>query len=87
MVMVSDGIVEAGRGKTDESWLIKYLQVLNIIDDPQLTAESIMEQALKFGPGKPTDDMTVIVVQIHYNDLNMKQEIKSIRESHMDAYG
>lgn len=87
VVMVSDGIVEAGRGKTDESWLIKYLQVLNIIDDPQLIAESIMEQALKFGPGKPTDDMTVIVVQIHYNDLNMKQEIKSIRESHMDAYG
>ena len=66
VIMVSDGVAEAGRGKTDESWLLNYLQVLNETD-PQSMAELIIDQALKMGPGKPVDDMTVIIVRIDYN--------------------
>ncbi len=66
VIMVSDGVAEAGRGKTDKSWLLNYLQVLNETD-PQSMAELIIDQALKMGPGKPVDDMTVIIVRIDYN--------------------
>ena len=66
VVMVSDGVAEAGRGKTDESWLKNYLQGLNETD-PQSMAELIIDQALKMSPGQPVDDMTVIIVGIDYN--------------------
>lgn len=63
VVMVSDGILEIGRGKADESWLLDFLQDMDE-SNPKVAAELIINQALKLSQGKPADDMTVIVIYI-----------------------
>lgn len=66
VIMVSDGILEFGRGKADESWFIDFLQSLDE-SNPQTAAELIISQALKFSLDKPADDMTAIVIQIDFS--------------------
>lgn len=64
--MVSDGILEIGRSKADETWLRDFLTDIDE-KNPQVLAEMIIRQALSISQGKPSDDMTAIVMYIDIN--------------------
>lgn len=66
LVMVSDGILEIGRSKADENWLRDFLTDIDE-KNPQVLAEMIIRQALSISQGKPSDDMTAIVMYIDIN--------------------
>jgi stage II sporulation protein E len=65
VVMVSDGVLEAGSRRTAD-WVRDFLADVDE-QDPQVLAEMLVTQALSLSKGHPRDDMTVLCM---YLDLN-----------------
>ncbi|BBB91253.1 MAG TPA: stage II sporulation protein E [Methylomusa anaerophila] len=71
IVMVSDGIIDAARGKENEferenekeSWVANFLRRL-ATERPQEIANRILHQAEEFSQGTAEDDMAVLVIRI-----------------------
>jgi stage II sporulation protein E len=61
VVMVTDGVLEAGRGEgDDEDWVLDTLQQV-MTTDPQNIADLILNKAVARNKGTLGDDMTVLV--------------------------
>ena len=64
IVMVSDGIIDAGKSNDfGENWLIYFLQKMNSTN-PKEIADKILDRALELQLGEVEDDMTVLVTKI-----------------------
>jgi stage II sporulation protein E len=61
VVMVTDGVLDAGRSETE--WVSRLLADLDETD-PQLVAETVINQAVTQAQGKPHDDLTVICLRL-----------------------
>ena len=67
IIMVSDGIVDAGKNNDfGENWLIYFLKKLNT-DNPKEIANQILDRALELQLGNVDDDMTVLVTRVMSN--------------------
>ena len=64
IVMMTDGIFEAGKSGENE---YKFIEMLEKREKTtaEKTAKKIMETALEMGKNKITDDMTVLVANIY----------------------
>ncbi|MDR1615673.1 MAG: stage II sporulation protein E [Syntrophomonadaceae bacterium] len=63
IILVSDGVIYQPHNNTRAAWLPEF--ILNINEqDPQLTAELIIREALNLCKGYPDDDMTVICARV-----------------------
>lgn len=63
LIMVSDGILEAGEFADKEGWMVEVLKELRL-HDPQELAHLILRHALAVAPDIINDDMTVIVAKL-----------------------
>lgn len=67
IIMVSDGIVDAGKNNDfGENWLIYFLKKLTTIN-PKEIANQILDRALELQLGEVDDDMTVLVTKVVSN--------------------
>ena len=67
IIMVSDGIVDAGKNNDfGENWLIYFLKKLNT-NNPKEIANQILDRALELQLGAVDDDMTVLVTKVISN--------------------
>lgn len=67
IIMVSDGIVDAGKNNNfGENWLIYFLKKLNTTN-PKEIANKILDRALELQLGEVDDDMTVLVTKVISN--------------------
>lgn len=67
IIMVSDGIVDAGKNNDfGENWLIYFLKKLNTTK-PKEIANQILDRALELQLGEIDDDMTVLVTKVMSN--------------------
>ena len=67
IIMVSDGIVDAGKNNDfGENWLIYFLKKLNTTN-PKEIANQILDRALELQLGEVDDDMTVLVTKVISN--------------------
>ena len=65
IIMVSDGIIDAGKNNDiGENWLIYFLKKLNTYD-PKEIIDSIINRALELQLNKIEDDMTVMVTKVN----------------------
>lgn len=65
IIMVSDGIIDAGKNNDiGENWLIYFLKKLNTYD-PKEMIDKIMDRALELQLDKIEDDMTVMVTKVN----------------------
>lgn len=65
IIMVSDGIIDAGKNNDiGENWLIYFLKNLNIYD-PKEIIDKIIDRALELQLNKIEDDMTVMVTKVN----------------------
>lgn len=68
IIMVSDGIIDAGKNNDiGENWLIYFLKKLNTYDSKEMI-DKIIDRALELQLNKIEDDMTVMVTKV--NKLN-----------------
>lgn len=64
VVMVSDGIVDAGKNKNlGDNWLTYFLKQIESTN-PKDIADEILDKALQIQDGKIEDDMTVLVTKV-----------------------
>ncbi|WP_028306533.1 stage II sporulation protein E [Desulfitibacter alkalitolerans] len=63
LIMVSDGILEAGEFTDKEGWMVEVIKELRL-QDPQELAHMILRHALAVAPDIINDDMTVIVAKL-----------------------
>jgi len=63
LIMVSDGILEAGEFTDKESWMLEIVKELRM-QDPQELSHMILRHALAVAPDIINDDMTVIVAKL-----------------------
>jgi len=64
IVMVTDGVTDAMAGdEPGDRALLRYIRQLESLN-PQLVAESILDEAVRRCDGKPYDDMTVLVAKV-----------------------
>ncbi|WP_455539785.1 stage II sporulation protein E [Terrisporobacter sp.] len=64
IIMVSDGIVDAGKNNDfGENWLIYFLKKLTT-GNPKEIANQILDRALELQLGEVEDDMTVLVTKV-----------------------
>lgn len=64
IIMVSDGIVDAGKNNDfGENWLIYFLKKLTTTN-PKEIANQILDRALELQLGEVDDDMTVLVTKV-----------------------
>lgn len=64
IIMVSDGIVDAGKNNDfGENWLIYFLKKLSTTN-PKEIANQILDRALELQLGEVDDDMTVLVTKV-----------------------
>ena len=63
LIMVSDGILEAGEFTDKEGWMLKIIKELRL-QDPQELSHIILRHALAVAPDIINDDMTVIVAKL-----------------------
>lgn len=67
IIMVSDGIVDAGKNNNfGENWLIYFLKKLKTTN-PKEIANKILDRALELQLGEVDDDMTVLVTKVISN--------------------
>lgn len=67
IIMVSDGIVDAGKNNDfGENWLIYFLKKLTTAN-PKEIANQILDRALELQLGEVEDDMTVLVTKVTGN--------------------
>ena len=67
IIMVSDGIVDAGKNNDfGENWLIYFLKKLTTTN-PKEIANQILDRALELQLGEVDDDMTVLVTKVISN--------------------
>ncbi|MEG0180424.1 MAG: stage II sporulation protein E [Terrisporobacter sp.] len=67
IIMVSDGIVDAGKNNNfGENWLIYFLKKLNTTS-PKEISNQILDRALELQLGEVDDDMTVLVTKVISN--------------------
>ena len=67
IIMVSDGIVDAGKNNNfGENWLIYFLKKLETTN-PKEIANQILDRALELQLGEVDDDMTVLVTKVISN--------------------
>ena len=67
IIMVSDGIVDAGKNNDfGENWLIYFLKKLTTAN-PKEIANQILDRALELQLGDVEDDMTVLVTKVSSN--------------------
>lgn len=67
IVMVSDGIVDAGKNKNmGDNWLIYFLQQINTTN-PREISNLLIDKALEIQNGNVEDDMTALVTKICIN--------------------
>ena len=67
IIMVSDGIVDAGKNNNfGENWLIYFLKKLTTTN-PKEIANQILDRALELQLGEVDDDMTVLVTKVISN--------------------
>ena len=67
IIMVSDGIVDAGKNNDfGENWLIYFLKKLTTAN-PKEIANQILDRALELKLGDVEDDMTVLVTKVTSN--------------------
>lgn len=67
IIMVSDGIVDAGKNNDfGENWLIYFLKKLTTTN-PKEIANQILDRALELQLGEVDDDMTVLVTKVVSN--------------------
>lgn len=65
VVMVSDGIVDAGKNNNlGDNWLIYFLQNINTTN-PKEISNLILDRALEIQGGEVEDDMTALVTKIY----------------------
>ena len=65
IVMVSDGIVDAGKNKNlGDNWLIYFLQKIDTTN-PKEISNLILDRALDIQNGEVEDDMTALVTKIY----------------------
>ena len=65
IIMVSDGIIDAGKNNDiGENWLIYFLKKLNTYD-PKEMIDKIVDRALELQLDKIEDDMTVMVTKVN----------------------
>ncbi|MGL5329960.1 MAG: stage II sporulation protein E [Peptostreptococcaceae bacterium] len=64
VIMVSDGIIDAGkRNNFGDNWLIYFLQKIESTN-PKEVANKILDRALELQLGEMDDDMTVLVTKV-----------------------
>ena len=64
IVMVSDGIIDAGKNNNyGDNWLIYFLQNIDYTN-PKEIANKILDRALELQMGEVEDDMTVLVTKV-----------------------
>ena len=64
IIMVSDGVVDAGKNKNmGDNWLIYFLKNIKSTN-PNEIANKILDKALEIQDGNVEDDMTVLVTKI-----------------------
>lgn len=64
IIMVSDGIIDAGKNNDiGENWLIYFLKKLNTYD-PKEIIDKIVDRALELQMDKIEDDMTIMVTKV-----------------------
>ena len=63
LIMVSDGILEAGEFTDKEGWMVEVIKELRL-QDPQELAHMILRHALAVAPDIINDDMTVIAAKL-----------------------
>ena len=64
IIMVSDGILDAGKNKDlGDNWLIYFLQKINTTN-PKEIANQILDRAIQIQDGCVEDDMTVLVTRV-----------------------
>ena len=62
--MVTDGVTDAMTGDDPgDKALLKYIRQLESLN-PQIVADSILEEAARRCGGRPYDDMTVLVAKV-----------------------
>lgn len=67
IIMVSDGIVDAGKNKDfGDNWLIYFLQNIETTN-PKEISNLVLDRALEIQMGEVEDDMTVLVTKIYSN--------------------
>ena len=65
VIMVSDGIIDAGKSNNfGDNWLIYFLQKLESTN-PKEIANKILDRALELQLGEVDDDMTVLVTKMY----------------------
>lgn len=65
VVMVSDGIVDAGKNNNlGDNWLIYFLQNINTTN-PKEISNLILDRALEIQGGEVEDDMTALVTKVY----------------------
>ena len=68
VIMVSDGIIDAGKSNNfGDNWLIYFLQKLESTN-PKEIANKILDRALELQLGEVDDDMTVLVTKMFLNN-------------------
>lgn len=66
VIMVSDGIIDAGKSNNfGDNWLIYFLQKLESTN-PKEIANKILDRALELQLGEVDDDMTVLVTKMYF---------------------
>mgnify|MGYP000847427550 FL=1 len=63
VIMVSDGVLEAGRKTASDNWVKEFLADVDE-SDPQVLAEMMINRALSLSRTHPRDDMTVLCMYI-----------------------
>ncbi|MDR1774060.1 MAG: stage II sporulation protein E [Clostridioides sp.] len=65
VIMVSDGIIDAGRNKNlGDNWLIYFLETLDFTN-PRIISDKILNRAFELQPDGIEDDMTVLVSKVY----------------------
>jgi stage II sporulation protein E len=63
IILVSDGVLDAGEFTDKEDWMVEVLKDLHV-QDPQEFAQMVLRHSLAVGPDIISDDMTVLVAKI-----------------------
>ncbi len=63
LIIVSDGVLEAGEFRDKEGWMVEVLKDLRI-HEPQELSQMILRHSLAVAPDIINDDMTVLVVKL-----------------------
>lgn len=78
IVMVSDGIIDAGGPEKDNnSWVVNFLRRLPA-GQPQEMAERILQEALRRAGGQQRDDMAVLAARLTGEEAGRKGQSASI---------